>query len=345
MSWKFHSIILVLLISHCGADYGQWGANVADKLKGNGFKQDPVHFGCIYNDRMTEFDVVKCNDKKGMLSLSEKLNNGRDLSLFFLGTGNTISRKDDRFIGSLEWFIHSGTNICYIAYAFENYEASMFNLIFYIKRILETNRVEYVAREALNLVLNVRKKCSETKSKQCFKNMSQLTVLGFSLGAHIGAYACRYFFEATNEKARRLIGLDPAAISFFVDPDKSYIQSGDADYVQIIHTSYLGTQNKKGDHDIYINSDNWGSHNNHRLAVDINMLIAARKLVIVASKTGNSKIINLQKNMSPDRVILGPNDCLVGVYSEARHIDDLPICEEDRPTYEIDFPNKSMKFY
>lgn len=77
-----------------------------------------------------------------------------------------------------EWFIHSGTNICYVAYAFDNYQASVFNLIFYIKKILQTNRVEYVARETLGLVLNLRKKCTETKSKGCVRNMSQLTVLG-----------------------------------------------------------------------------------------------------------------------------------------------------------------------
>lgn len=42
---------------------------------------------------MTDFDLVKNTDKKGMLSLSENLNNGRDLTMYFLGTGNTVVKK------------------------------------------------------------------------------------------------------------------------------------------------------------------------------------------------------------------------------------------------------------
>lgn len=42
---------------------------------------------------MTEFDIVQSDDKIGMFLLSEKLNNRRDLSLFFVGTGETISKK------------------------------------------------------------------------------------------------------------------------------------------------------------------------------------------------------------------------------------------------------------
>lgn len=40
---------------------------------------------------MTGFDVVKSDNKEEMLTLSEKLSHGKDLSIFFLGTGNYIS--------------------------------------------------------------------------------------------------------------------------------------------------------------------------------------------------------------------------------------------------------------
>lgn len=52
MSWEFHSVILVLLISCCGADYEKlFSADIADTFKGYGFKQDPITFACIYNSR------------------------------------------------------------------------------------------------------------------------------------------------------------------------------------------------------------------------------------------------------------------------------------------------------
>ncbi|XP_031617373.1 phospholipase A1-like [Contarinia nasturtii] len=318
-----------------------------ERIKELEFKPDPVYFGCIHNTSMTEFDVVRSDDKIGILELSEKLNNGRDLSLFFLCTGETISKKDRRFINSFEWFIHSDTNICYIAYAFNDYEYSIYNLIFYIKRILETNRVEFIAKETSDLLMNVRKKCLETQKNGCLKHMSQVIVVGYSLGSHIGAYACRYLFQTTGEKVKKLIGLDPAAISIFeVEPDKSYIKSGDAEFVQVIHTSYLGTQLKTSDSDIYINSDNWYIHNNHRLAVELHELISAKKLILIASQSGNSKVINLQRNFcfDPDNIELESDECIVGVYSHG-HQRDEAAAEEDETVYEVEFPNKSMKFY
>lgn len=37
---------------------------------------------------MTEFAVAKSNNKMKLSMLTDKLNNGRDLSLFFVGSGN-----------------------------------------------------------------------------------------------------------------------------------------------------------------------------------------------------------------------------------------------------------------
>lgn len=77
----------------------------------------------------------------------------------------------------VEWYMKSGTNICYIAYAFQDYErATLANLYFYLKRIIKTKRIEYVANEAYQFILNVRQKCIESQNDGCFKNMSQLVL-------------------------------------------------------------------------------------------------------------------------------------------------------------------------
>ncbi|XP_031617234.1 phospholipase A1-like [Contarinia nasturtii] len=347
MIWEICSVIISLILCCSCNEKSKLDdivEQVQSELKGIKLKHDvdPTVFACLYNQSMTGFDVVKSDNKAEMLLLSEKLNNGRNLSLFFLGTGNTICRDDHRFKDSKEWYIKSGTNICYIAYAFDKYHASIYNLYFYVKRIMETNRVEYVAQEALELVMNVRKKCLETKIPGCVQHMSQVTVLGYSLGAHIGAYTCRYLIDATGEKVKKLIGLDAAAISHWVST-VNYIQSGDADYVQVVHTSYLGTQMAKGDSDIYIKTDNWNSHNNHRLAVDMNALISAKKLILIGSKNGKGRVINLQESLhvNPELLQIADHECVVGVYNQDSHKNG----NEPGQVYMLSLPNKSMKFY
>lgn len=71
---------------------------------------------------------------------------------------------------------------------------------------MTTKRIEFAAREARNLVLSVRKRCNKIQTSGCFRHMTQLTVVGFSLGSHIASYACRYLAKETNEKVSKLIG-------------------------------------------------------------------------------------------------------------------------------------------
>lgn len=100
----------------------------------------------------------------------------------------------------------SGTNICYLAYPFE-YEATLCNFYFYLSRILTTDRNEEAAKEAANLVLNVQKKCKEGKIIECqLGHLSQLTIIGYSLGVHIAASLCRHLYEKSGQKVGKLIG-------------------------------------------------------------------------------------------------------------------------------------------
>lgn len=114
------------------------------------------------------------------------------------------------------------------------------------------------------------------------------------------------------------IGLDPAAISFWIGTS-NFIHAGDAEYVQVIHTSYMGTRMQRGDSDIYIYCNRWHSPKNHILALDIHELISAKKMILIASEhTGVGRVINLEENpeLKPKHLRLAEHECLVGVYNE-----------------------------
>ncbi|XP_031617553.1 phospholipase A1-like isoform X2 [Contarinia nasturtii] len=281
------------------------------------YEGDPMKFACVYNDSMNDFELVKSDDKAHLTYLVDKLNNGRGISLFFLGIGDDIHERDNRFKVTREWFIESGTNICFIAYTYQNYDISVLNTYSYLKKTLTTRRVEFVAREARDLILNVRKQCVESKKRGCLKDMSQVTMLGFSLGAHIAAYACRYLYSETNEKIPKLIGLDPGAVSYWIGTS-NYIHRGDASYVQVIHTSYMGTRMQQGDHDVYVYCDRWHSPKNHLLALDLHELISAKKAILIASEKDGGRMINLRENpeLKSKRVKLAEDECVVGVYND-----------------------------
>jgi len=81
---------------------------------------------------------------------------------------------------------------------------------------------------------------------------SRLTIIGHSLGAHIAGFAGK---RATFGRVNTIIGLDPAGPLFSVANPNNRLASGDALYVEIIHTdiSQLGIGDPIGDVDFYPN--------------------------------------------------------------------------------------------
>ncbi|XP_031617149.1 phospholipase A1-like [Contarinia nasturtii] len=350
MNWGIYSIVaFVLLTSSLSNAMSPLNA-IVKQVKSNNKKSiksikyvEPALFACIYDESMTGFDVVKSNDKAEMLELSEKLSRGKDLSLFFLGTGNTISANDERFTSAKEWFMKSGTNVCYIAYAFGDQRATLYNLYFYLKKIVKTNRVEYVAKEAFDFISNIQQKCIDTQMDGCLKNMSQIVMVGYSLGAHIAGYTCRYLSEKTGEKVKKVIGLDPAGISHLFPPE-NYLRKGDAQYVQIIHSSLMGTTLKLGDADIFIKSDKWHPYKNHKLAVKANNLASGKRAILIASKKGNGRVIDIQEGKSID-FDLKSDECLLGVYNDGDNKEETVRDDEnqEKNVFKISLMNRLVK--
>ncbi|XP_046627855.1 pancreatic lipase-related protein 3-like [Neodiprion virginianus] len=80
---------------------------------------------------------------------------------------------------------------------------------------------------------------------------SMLTVVGYSLGAHIGGEACR----SASSNVSNLMALDPAGPLFYFTNTEARMTSEDAEFVEVIHTSAgrLGYNGKLGDADYWPN--------------------------------------------------------------------------------------------
>lgn len=100
--------------------------------------------------------------------------------------------------------------MCYLTYALDKVPESAFKQLFYLRKLIKSHRLQYAAKVARDLVLNVRDRCNEIVIDGCSKFMSQLTVVGYSLGTHVASQICINLYEKTEEKVGKLIAVDPA---------------------------------------------------------------------------------------------------------------------------------------
>lgn len=71
-------------------------------------------------------------------------------------------------------------------------------------------------------------------SEHALLDWSRLTVIGFSLGAHIAGMTAK---RVRNGRVENLVGLDPAGPLFSTRNPESRIDASDANYVECIHTN------------------------------------------------------------------------------------------------------------
>lgn len=102
--------------------------------------------------------------------------------------------------------------------------------------------------------------------------------------------------------------------------ESKYLQSGDADYVQIVHT--LRAQRNfftKGDSNIIIGN---GFPPTNTTAAFINNFVLSKSYVFIATKqTIGGRTIKLNFSSIPDMSAIqtNENECLLGIYVQNRH--------------------------
>lgn len=100
--------------------------------------------------------------------------------------------------------------------------------------------------------------------------------------------------------------------------NQSFINQGDASYVQIIHTDtiFFGTSFQSGDVDIYFKDLPVGLLEKHGFAAYLHMATSMKKLLLIAEKDGDGKMIELDKYPSQKERLPDEDEVIVGVYSE-----------------------------
>ncbi|XP_055693545.1 vitellogenin-1-like [Lutzomyia longipalpis] len=88
--------------------------------------------------------------------------------------------------------------------------------------------------------------------------ISQIHLIGHSLGAHIVGAAGRFFKSITGKNLPRITGLDPGRVCFVEQNGNFDLERGDADFVDIIHTNpnSLGKEETIGNANFYPNGLN-----------------------------------------------------------------------------------------
>ncbi|RZC38182.1 pancreatic triacylglycerol lipase-like [Asbolus verrucosus] len=85
--------------------------------------------------------------------------------------------------------------------------------------------------------------------------LTDVHLIGSSLGAQVGAVAGEKIANKTNKKIDRITGLDPS------DGDLKALDKDDAEFVDVIHSSLLLGEEKYGTVDFYVTGDNPSKRN------------------------------------------------------------------------------------
>ncbi|XP_031617418.1 uncharacterized protein LOC116337176 isoform X2 [Contarinia nasturtii] len=290
-----------------------------DDLKYNG---EPIQFACVYDKRQEEFHGARSNDMGSKLELIGCLDNGKGLSLYFPGLTSTISAKGTDFYNAKGWFEASDTNVCYITYAYTVQSSK--ETASPILEMVGTRRVEFVAREARDFVMKLK---SDSSLNGSVKTLTQVTVVGLQLGAHIGSLTCKYLARKNSEMVDKLIGLDPFETSSYLD--KSIIFSrAYANFAQAIFTTKHETPLRReatGYQDVYIKNSCSPHIKEEDLIVDIHTAISRKHIIAFAGNEfamGSIQAVNgvgsININQHGKPAVPGDYDASFGVYARLR---------------------------
>lgn len=137
------------------------------------------------------------------ISTRQRFDTNIEISMNFL---LSLRNSNDTNAKFTEWARVSNTNVCYLTYAYEHIPESRLKILFASQEIVKTQRSVHSATSASNLILNIRNHCVKSEGFGCWVYMSQVTVVGYSLGAHIASQICVNLYKSSGQKVGKLIG-------------------------------------------------------------------------------------------------------------------------------------------
>ncbi|XP_015187185.1 PREDICTED: phospholipase A1 1 [Polistes dominula] len=208
---------------------------------------------CTFNEKDIELHVYSRDKRNGIILKKEILKNydlfqksqiSHQIAILihgFLSTGNNenfdamakaLIEIDNFLVISVDW----KKGAC-------NAFASTNDVLGYSQAVGNTRHVgKYVADFTKLLV------------EQYKVPMSNIRLIGHSLGAHTSGFAGKEVQRLKLGKYKEIIGLDPAGPSFLTNKCPNRLCETDAEYVQAIHTSaILGVYYNVGSVDFYVN--------------------------------------------------------------------------------------------
>lgn len=130
--------------------------------------------------------------------------------------------------------------------------------------------------------------------------------------------------------------MDPAKIPFFLSKPNPFIGKSDANYVQVIHTSFYGLNERIGHVDIFVDYKSNGGQAKHALALYVHVATATRRLFMIADEKGNNSVIKGKKGQKTPAV--NKNQCLIGLYGSLDK-------NNDRKRYNFDLTKDKILFW
>ncbi|XP_031617419.1 uncharacterized protein LOC116337177 [Contarinia nasturtii] len=275
-----------------------------DDISYNG---DPIQFWCVYDQNQVQFLDARSNDMVSKLELIGCLDNGKGLSLYFPGIQTTVASGDD-FENAKGWFEASDTNICYVTYAYlgQSSENSTDSLM---KKMADTRRIEYAARETRDFVVMLKKNCFKNGSLQTLLKLTNMAVIGHHFGAHVGSVASKYLTLTYEDMDINLTGLDPVDASAYLNKGLIFTWS-DRVYSQGIFTTEPD-RNNIGFNGVYIKNECSTDIKAEDLIIAINTA-TCQKNIIATAKSSGTGTIKLHRGAP---VALASNEVQIGPYN------------------------------
>nr|ACF95831.1 secreted lipase-like protein 1 [Mayetiola destructor] len=221
-------------------------------LNGQNEYRKPFKLSCFTSRAQEEFKFYWLDDDINNFrqrDLEIEFGNKSSFLFFFVGFGDTVSMErvgDNYYMAKEIVNAASGQVVCFCDYLF-GIDGDYAQYIQYYDGI--KLRVPYVIETLTNFI-------GRLKKFALIKSANQITAAGFCLGGHMAGMLGRDVEYLFGEKIRMVLAFDPPKYGFERNSlmFRERVQKGDAKYVEVTHTSFIGMYTNDADTDLILNN-------------------------------------------------------------------------------------------